>query len=104
MFRLNVMVGNFPKFNKRDVPNKSVMVGKNLPKLINVQHVYWELQSTLRCQYEPVEQTWANYGPRTTCGPFAFFIRPAKDWQRGGRIKYTLCNAPAADPARMSNF
>ena len=28
------------KFNKRDVPNKSVMEGKTSPELINVQHVY----------------------------------------------------------------
>ena len=49
------MVGNFPKFNKRDVPNKSVMVGKSLPKLINVQHVYSELQST---RTEIVDGKW----------------------------------------------
>lgn len=32
----------FPKFDKRDVPNKGVMVGKTSLNLINVQHVYWE--------------------------------------------------------------
>ena len=36
----------FLKINKRDVPNKGVMVGKSSEEQINVQHVYQELQST----------------------------------------------------------
>ena len=30
----------FLKINKRDVPNKDVMVGKSSEEQINVQHVY----------------------------------------------------------------
>ncbi|KAI3353787.1 hypothetical protein L3Q82_004849 [Scortum barcoo] len=38
------------------------------------------------------EQGWANYGPRATSGPFAFFIRPAKDRYRITQIKYNCDN------------
>ena len=37
----------FSKFNKRIVPNKSILDGKICLKLINVQYVYYEHQSNM---------------------------------------------------------
>ena len=42
----------FLEINKRDVWNKSVMVGKSAQKLISMQHVYQKVQSMYVCYFE----------------------------------------------------